>query len=129
MSRAYSNKTIGTEFEQNFCEWLSRRGWWVHFITPDNRGAQPFDVIAVKNGEAMAVDCKTISRPIFSIDRLEENQKLAFEKWLSCGNSMPYVAILYKGNLYLINYQYMKEKEKIDLRCEIRSEEWDTVAK
>lgn len=129
MSMIYSNKKIGTDFEQKFCKWLAGRGYWVHFIAPDARGAQPFDVIAAKDGRAMVVDCKTSSRPIFSIDRLEENQKLAFEKWVACGNSVPYIAILYKNNLYLINYRYLKEKEKIDLRYELRSEGWDIVAK
>ena len=125
---AYSNKEIGTAFERKFCSWLAGRGYWVHFLAPDSRGAQPFDVIAAKDGQTMVVDCKTSSRPIFSIDRLEENQRFAFEKWMACGNSVPFVSILYKDNLYIINYRYLRDKEKIDLRTARRSEGWDTVA-
>ena len=49
-----NNKIIGTAFEKEMCELLANRGYWVHFITPDNRGAQPFDIIAVKDGKAFA---------------------------------------------------------------------------
>ena len=125
---AYSNKEIGTAFERRFCNWLAGRGYWVHFIAPDSRGAQPFDVIAAKDGQTMVVDCKTSSRPIFSIDRLEENQRFAFEKWMACGNSEPIIAILYKDNLYLINYCALRNKGKIDLRLEVRIERWDIAA-
>lgn len=124
-----SNKEIGTAFERRFCEWLAGQGYWVHFLAPDSRGAQPFDVIAAKDGYAVAVDCKTSSRPIFSIERLEENQRLAFEKWLACGNHEPKVAVLYKDDLYLINYSYLKRKGKVDLREEWRDEKWHTAKK
>lgn len=110
-----NNKRLGTEWEQDFCKWLASKGWWVHFITPAPDGGQPFDVIAVRNGTAFAIDCKTSAKPIFGIDRLEENQKMAFEYWLACGNDMPAVAIKYKNRLYLVDYGELKVG-KVDLR-------------
>ena len=76
----------------------------MHFITADKRGAQPFDVIAVKNNIPFAFDCKTSSRKFFRIERLEENQIMAFEKWIACGNKTPYIAVKYQEHIYLIPY-------------------------
>ena len=67
-----SNKKIGSYFEQEFCEFLSKKGFWAHFINPNRNGSQPFDVIAVKDGIAYAFDCKTCVRESFSIARVEE---------------------------------------------------------
>ena len=38
-----NNKKLGTEFEREAVTLLSQKGYWVHFITPDSRGSQPFD--------------------------------------------------------------------------------------
>lgn len=115
-----NNKQLGNEFEQEFCEMLKERGYWVHFITPDKRGAQPFDVIAVMNGYAHAFDCKTSSKKWFSISRLEENQKMAFNKWIDCGNNSACIAIKYDDHVYCIPYVNLLVFEKVNLEnCEI----------
>ena len=111
-----NNKRLGTAFEKRLCEWLSVRGWWVHFISPDRTGSQPFDVIAVKNGLALAIDCKTSAKPIFNISRLELNQVHAFEKWLKSGNEMPLVAVEYEGHIFFVKYSDLKQNGKVDLR-------------
>lgn len=103
-----NNKKLGTEFEREFCERLAKMGYWVHFITPDVTGSQPFDVIAVGNGEAYAYDCKTSATKWFRISRLEDNQILAFEKWLDCGNHMPHVVVKYNGHVYAVPYLALK---------------------
>ena len=83
-----NNKKIGSDFERETCETLNRMGFWVHFITPDSAtGKQPFDVIAVKDGKAYAIDCKTCEDRYFRIGRTEDNQLLAFGKWARCGNA------------------------------------------
>lgn len=110
-----NNKLLGTQFEREFCKLLAAKGWWVHFITPAANGGQPFDVIAVKDGSAKAFDCKTSQNHIFPISRLEDNQIMAFEKWLACGNEEPYVAVKYKDEVYLIEYRRLKKYGKIDL--------------
>ena len=110
-----NNKKLGTEFEREFCELLAGRGYWVHFITPAANGGQPFDVIAVKGGEAYAYDCKTSVSRQFSIFRLEYNQIFAFERWLACGNNGPRVAVKYQGKVYIVFYTDLKERKTIDL--------------
>lgn len=110
-----NNKQLGTAWEKEVCEILHKQGYWVHFITPDSRGAQPFDIIAVKDGKAKAIDCKTSVKAIFSISRLEDNQIYAFEKWISCGNDMPEVWVKYKNKCYVLSYNDLKKYCKVNL--------------
>lgn len=114
-----NNKKRGTEFEKAFCKLLSDDGYWVHFMTPDNRGAQPFDIIAVKDGDAFAIDCKTCVKPYIEISRLEDNQILAFEKWRACGNNHPLVAVFHEEKVYVVDYVDLKQKGKIKLDTEV----------
>lgn len=97
-------KKIGTDFEREFCKALADNGFWVHFITPDRTGSQPFDIIAVRYGIAYVFDCKTCEASTFTVKRLEDNQIMAFDKWLECGNENAYIAIKHKGNVYLVPY-------------------------
>ena len=110
-----NNKRLGTAFEKEFCQILASKGWWVHFITPAPHGGQPFDIIAVKAGEAIAIDCKTCASHLFHLTRLEENQVMAFEKWMACGNSEPKIAVKYNDKIYLIEYRRLREYGRIDL--------------
>ena len=110
-----NNKRIGTEFEQKMCEVLKKDGWWVHFMSPDNRGAQPFDISAVKNGVASAADCKTCEDHIFRLGRAEDNQRLAFDKWRRCGNSEPLFFVKHEGRVYCIEYSEIELYDKVDL--------------
>lgn len=110
-----NNKRLGNAFEKFVVRKFSEDGFWVHFISPDERGAQPFDIIAVKSGNAVAIDCKTSAKRIFPFSRLENNQVLAFEKWLSCGNSMPMIAVEYKDKCLFVPYDILKDRGRIDL--------------
>ena len=116
-----NNKRLGTEFEREMCEILREDGYWVHFMSPDNTGAQPFDIIAVKNGYAIASDCKTSESPIFRMNRLEWNQVSAFDYWIKCNNGNPVIWVKYKGDIYLVMYLQLKMLGKVDLR---RFEPW-----
>ena len=112
-----NNKQIGTAFEREMCEILADQGFWVHFLSPDNRGAQPFDLIFVKDGVAYVADCKTCKGHFFRWERLEDNQILAFEKWIACRNSMPMLFVKDEdGYIHCISYNSLKEQKKIDLR-------------
>lgn len=110
-----NNKELGTKFENEVVKYLSDIGYWVHFISPDKRGAQPFDIIAVGNEHAYAIDCKTCKDKYFRMDRLEDNQVMAFEKWLKCGNSNPRIAVCHNNKMIFIDYVELKEKGKINL--------------
>lgn len=115
---AANNKVKGNAFERQFCRILAKQGYWVHLIAPAPTGGQPFDVIAVKDGYAYAFDCKTSVRKSFPYSRLEENQIMAFEKWVACGNTPPKIAVLYGDKIYLITYTELKEKGVIELEKE-----------
>ena len=112
-----NNKKLGTSFEKRVCDIFSEHGYWVHFLSPDNRGTQPFDIIAVKNGLAWAVECKTLSlsQKYFSISRLEDNQILAFEKWIQCGNKIAIIVVEYGDKIYWISYESLREQKKIKM--------------
>ena len=110
-----NNKTIGNAFESEMVELLAERGYWAHFIVPDAAGRQPFDIIACKNGIPYAIDCKTCVANRFSIKRLEENQILAFEKWLQCGNTEPVVAVKHNDKVYLIPYRDLRSGNSVKI--------------
>lgn len=110
-----SNKKIGSEFEREFCDLLKQMGYWVHFINPDRTGSQPFDVIACRNNKAYAFDCKTCEAPVFNISRLEDNQIMAFDKWIKCHNDYAFIAVKHKGLVMLIDYTELKAKRSIRL--------------
>lgn len=73
-----NNKEIGTEFEQDFCEYLSKLGFWVHFLNPAPNGSQPFDIIAISKDTVFCIDCKTLDGDRFPFSRIEDNQESAF---------------------------------------------------
>lgn len=110
-----NNKRLGTEFEKECVEFLKNNGYWVHFIAPDNRGAQPFDIIAVKNNNAYAIDCKTCQDKKFSINRIEDNQFFAFNKWMMCGNKEPSIWIKHKKIMYAIPWHIIVDRETVNL--------------
>lgn len=122
-----NNKKKGSDFEKKLCEILAKDGYWVHFMSPNNKGAQPFDIIAVRNGHAIAGDCKTCESHIFRLSRAEDNQILSFEKWVACGNGDPYFFVEHDGKVYFIRYWEMKKHGKVDLdkrveQCILESE-------
>lgn len=110
-----NNKKLGTEFEGEAVTLLSRMGYWVHFITPDASGKQPFDIIASKDNFPIAVDCKTSANKWFNISRLEDNQITAFELWLDRGNEHAFVLIKYNDKIYCIPYRMLKGLKRINL--------------
>ena len=110
-----NNKKLGTDFEREVVQIFKHNGYWTHFLSPDVRGAQPFDIIAVKDDEAIAVECKTLtdSKRYFTIDRLEENQIMAFEFWRKCGNTKALIAVKHKGQIFFIDYAKLKSEGKV----------------
>lgn len=110
-----SNKKLGTDFEHEMVDFLAKNGYWVHFLSPASNGSQPFDLIFVKDGLAMVADCKTCANRYFSIKRLEDNQIMAFEKWLRCGNISPVIFVKHNGKVYTVSYEDLKTAKKVDL--------------
>lgn len=110
-----NNKIIGTQFERRFVEMLAKRGFWVHFIEPNRQGAQPFDIIAIKDDKPYAFDCKTSVRNKFSYNRLEVNQVSSFTKLRSVGCEHIYISVLYDDDVYLIRFEELMEKGQVEL--------------
>lgn len=110
-----SNKKLGSDFEDEVVELMAQGGYWAHRIVPDARGAQPFDVIAVKNDMAVAIECKTLAETekYFPISRLEDNQKFAFEYWCKRGNRGAFVAVKWKDTIKFIPWQELRQKRKV----------------
>ena len=110
-----NNKKLGTAFEGELCQLLKKAGFWVHFITPNASGAQPFDIIAVKKGKAYAIDCKTSAKPTFSRSRLELNQIMAFALWQAKGNIEPIIAVKYQNTIYFVPYSKLDDDTSVQL--------------
>lgn len=95
-----TNKKIGNDFEGEFCEMLSKEGFWAHNLAMNSAG-QPADVIAVRNGKAFLIDCKVCSNRGFTLSRIEENQELSMNLWENCGNTYGLFAMLIDGEVYI----------------------------
>lgn len=106
-----SNKTVGSQFESEFCEILSRRGFWV-YNTPNKRSGQPADIIAVRNGKPFLIDCKVCSGNTFSLARIEPNQDTAMQLWNRCGNGAGWFAVKCGGSVYMIAYDILAEMRR-----------------
>jgi len=108
-----NNKKLGSKFEHEICRRLANKGYWVHFLSPDIRGAQPFDIIAARDGITVAIDCKTCAADYISISRLEQNQITAFEKWMRCGNRFPVIVVDHSSGIKCIEYVDLKAQKKV----------------
>ena len=102
-----SNKKVGNDFEQEFCELLAAEGFWAHNLAMNSAG-QPADVIAVRNEKAFLIDCKDCEGDRFVLSRVEENQHLVMDLWAQCGNGQGWFAIKIEGEIYMIPYDVIR---------------------
>ena len=110
-----SNKKIGNDFENEFCEILSENGFWVHNFA-QNQAGQPADVIAVRDGGSFLIDCKVCITGRFQLNRIEENQQLAMQHWLDMGNDEAWFALKVNDEILMIPYRrlmYAKARQSI----------------
>ena len=98
-----NNKYLGNKFEKELSEILYDAGYWVHLLN-QNKNGQPADIIAVKNGEAYLIDAKECTREIFPLKRMEYNQELSMGLWIECGNTIPYLALKARNEVYMVDY-------------------------
>lgn len=102
------NKKLGNDFEQELCEILADAGYWVHLLN-QNKNGQPADIIAVKNNRAYLIDAKVCSYEVFPFRRIEDNQQLAMDMWIECGNTTPYFALKARNEIYMVTYTTIKD--------------------
>jgi Holliday junction resolvase len=106
------NKKQGSAFERYMCDKLAAAGFWVHNFASREYG-QPADIIAVRNGWAYLIDCKSCSGNVFDLRRIEENQELAMRRWTETGNGAGWFAILSDGEIYMTpNPTFFVSREK-----------------
>ena len=106
-------KKIGNDFEKRFAEMARAAGFFVLYITPNARGAQPFDFLIMRNGFAYPIDCKTCVATSFSLERVEDNQRLAFDHWLECGGLHPCFAVEHDDKVYMIPWHYIRDCKSV----------------
>ena len=98
-----SNKKIGNDFENEFCEILSENGFWVHNFA-QNQAGQPADVIAVGDGASFLIDCKVCITGRFQLNRIEENQQSAMQHWVDTGNEEAWFALKIENCIVMMRY-------------------------
>lgn len=103
------NKKIGNEFENEFANILYQEGYWVHLVTPKQHiNSQPVDIIATKDNIFYAFECKTLhsKNKIFNLNRIEQNQILAYKKLKQTGNNNCYLVVKWNDKeIYQIHFQ------------------------
>lgn len=99
-----SNKSNGTAFEQEFATEIFSRGFWAHVFAP-NRNGQPFDVIAVNDRGALAVDCKDCQTGVFDLTRIEENQHTSMKLWKKrTGRDAAFALRFSEDEIWMVKY-------------------------
>lgn len=98
-----NNKQAGNEFEREFCEMLSKDGFWSHFMGGSKNG-QPADIIAVRNEKAYLIDAKDCKNDRFVLSRIENNQDMAMRYWEMCGNNQGIFALNTSKGIYMLTY-------------------------
>lgn len=99
-----SNKSNGTAFEQEFANEIFSRGFWAHVFAP-NRNGQPFDVIAVNDRGALAVDCKDCQTGVFDLTRIEENQHTSMKLWKNrTGRDAAFALRFSEDEIWMVKY-------------------------
>ena len=107
-----SNRKIGDDFEVEFASILAANGFWVHRLKQNSAG-QPFDIIAVRNGYAAAIDCKVCEKDVFEISRVEENQANAMTLWSDCGNGRGWFAVKFSDEtIFMLSFAWIEYWEK-----------------
>jgi len=109
--RTTVNKTIGNHFEEELCDLLAKNGFWAHNMA-QNQVGQPADVIAVKNGVPVLIDCKVCSNNRFPLSRIECNQEGAMTMWEATGNEHCYFAMkLTTGKIYMVHFDELSLRQ------------------
>ena len=117
-----NNKSLGSKFEKDFADFLSKKGYWVHYIEgAAHTGAQPCDIVAIRRDSTELYDCKTLNNKngLFPLSRVEENQRLAFKRFRKCQNvkSTFALAILWNDDVYFVDFDNIDFTQKsIDLK-------------
>lgn len=120
----------GKKFEEELCNFFSKQGFYVIYNERNSSGAQPVDIVISKNNIITLVEAKNLENKNgrFTLDRVEENQRLAYKKFKKCNNSNMILAIKWNNSVYFIDFGLLQFVDKsIDLKLiKPNIEEWST---
>lgn len=104
----------GKNFEKQLCKHFSERGYYVLYMEKSTAGAQPCDIVIIKHNIATLIEAKNLDNQtgIFTLSRIEQNQRLAFKKFKSCENTNFILAINWNGGVYLIDFDLLQFYDK-----------------
>lgn len=114
----FSNKKIGSTFENDLSNYLSYKGFWVQLIK-QNQDGQSSDLLAIKGGQAYLIDAKVCSLGVFDIERIEENQLNSMKKFKNCGNETGLFALwIDKQDIWICSLDDLLEVSRVkNKRC------------
>jgi Holliday junction resolvase len=122
---------VGEKFEKELCKFFANRNYYVIYNNKGVSGAQCFDMLIIRDNVCFAIECKNLENKngIFNIDRVEENQLLAYKRFLECRNHNFVLAILWNDNVYIVNFDLLEYyKKSIDLKkIEPNIKNWSKV--
>ena len=75
-----TNGQEGQAFERRVRQYLAGQGYWVTKLQEGKNGA-PFDLLAVRDHRALAVECKVCASLRFPLGRVEDNQWSGMKKF------------------------------------------------
>lgn len=98
----------GIEFERFMAKVLADQGHWVLTIPRNEAGAQPFDILAIRGREILAVDCKVCEADTFPTSRIEPNQWTAFKTvWERVSAFRLGLFVLHGKSVYFFDYPHL----------------------
>lgn len=102
------------KFERLCANKLYDNSYWALNIPKNSAGAQPFDLIAMKDTKICAYDCKVISSNIasFPFSRIEYNQRSSFEEiTLKVITEEVGLLIYFMEEIYFVSWDKIKNLE------------------
>ena len=108
----------GAEFERYMADLFQQNGFWALRIPKNERGAQPFDILAIKGDRIYAVDCKVCARSSFPVERVEDNQWLSMDIMQRRTTAIVGFAVYHDGMIYFIPYDELKMSNAASIRLD-----------
>lgn len=107
----------GAEFERLVADLFQKNGFWALRIPKNERGAQPFDILAIRGDVVYAVDCKVCERKYFSLNRIEDNQWISMDVMKRKTNAVLGFVIFHNERLFFVSYDeaFLSETASIHL--------------
>lgn len=110
---------LGKSFEEDLCWYYFSKGYFVEYHEKGVTGSQSCDITIIKDDIATMVECKNLEAKngVFNLSRVEENQKLAYARYIECGNTNFILAVLWDNKVYFIDFGIINYFNKsIDLK-------------